>query len=276
MASASSSRRESTGDGGLPTELAERLDAWLAGARERAPGLTTRDLRKGVRALSSLYVERRHHGGAAGALEGSAKRAAFASFYAALHFLTAYHAAERLLCGAPLPARIVDLGAGTGAAGAGLACALGGGPRLLALERSGWALGEARHTFAAFGLSARLRRVRLPAGLPQTRGTDLLCAGWLLNECEPDTRQTLLDWLAAGARRGARILVLEPLAGGTVPWWSEAASQLADAGIESDLLKLRIRRPELVEELDRAAGLDHREIGARVLWGPAAGETARR
>lgn len=276
MASASSIRRESTGDGRLPAQLAGRLDAWLAGARERASGLAMRDLRKGVRALSSLYVERRHHAGAAAALEGSAKRAAFASFYAALHFLTAYHAAERLLCGAPPPARIVDVGAGTGAAGAGLACALGSKPRLLALERSGWALGEARHTFAAFGLSARLRRVRLPAGLPQPRATDLLCAGWLLNECEPDARETLLDWLATGARRGARILVLEPLAGGAVPWWTEAAARLADAGIESRLLKLRIRRPGLVEELDRAAGLDHREVGARILWGPGAAGAAPR
>lgn len=269
MASASSRRPEAVATRGeLPEELTARLDAWLAATRGRAPELATRDLRKGVRALSSLYVERRRHGGAAAAFEGSAKRAAFATFYAALHFLTAYHAAARFLARGEAPARIVDAGAGTGAAGAAVACALGGRSPILALERSGWALGEARHTYAAFALTARFRRVRLPAGLPRPRRGDLLCAGWFLNECDPPVRESLLAWLEAGSRAGAGVLVLEPLAHHAAPWWEDAASRLASAGVSSAVCKVAIRRPELVAELDRAAGLDHREVGARLLYGP--------
>jgi hypothetical protein len=277
MASASSRRPEAAAARvELPEELAARLDAWLAATRQRAPELATRDLRKGVRALSSLYVERRRHGGTAAALEGSAKRTAFATFYAALHFVAAYHAAARLLRDGAAPGRIVDAGAGTGAAGAGAACALGGRPRILALERSGWALGEARHTYEAFTLAARSRRVRLPAGLPRPRRGDLLCAGWLLNECDPPLREALLGWLEAGARAGARVLVLEPLAFQAAPWWEDAAARLAGAGIASAVCKVAIRRPELVAELDRASGLDHRELGARVLYGPPASGDRRR
>jgi hypothetical protein len=37
-------------------------------------------------------------------------------------------------------------------------------------------------------------------------------------------------------------------------------------------MKFSIERPDWIERLDDAAGLDHREIGARVLWGPASSE----
>ena len=69
-------------------------DAWQERALARfLPPLRFPELRRGVQALSSLYVERRGGGDlAARSLEGAAKRAAFACFYAPLHFLTLFHA----------------------------------------------------------------------------------------------------------------------------------------------------------------------------------------
>jgi SAM-dependent methyltransferase len=261
----------------LPAAIDTRFQAWLAAAAGRA-SLRFPEIRKGVQALSARYVEGRKAGGVgAGALGGAGLRTAFASFYAPLHFLTAFAAANALP--ASLRAgvtRVVDLGAGTGAVGAALALAAGGAEVLaageaevLALDRSAWALGEARHTFAAFAVRGRTRRAELPAGVPRLAAGDLVAAGWLLNEGGPAWRARLGEVLTRALDAGARVLVLEPLARGVSPWWDDFAAALAPAGAASALLKWSIERPDWIARLDAAAGLDHREIGARVLWGPA-------
>jgi hypothetical protein len=257
----------------LPPALAARFEAWVEHAAA-AEALRFREVRQGVRALSARYVEARAGGrGPAGALGGAGLRAAFASFYAPLHFLAAHAAAAALPAGwRGGVTRVVDLGAGTGAVGAALSLAAGGAP-LLALDRSAWALGEARRTFAALGVAGRTRRCELPAGAPRPRAGDLLAAGFLLNECAPEPRRRLVALLRGALAAGARVLVLEPLARGAAPWWDEAAAALAP-GASSALMKWEIERPDWIERLDRAAGLDHREIGARVLWGPAGGAGA--
>jgi len=264
----------------LPPELEERLRGWIEAAAAREP-LTFPEIRRGVQALSARYVEgRAGDGGVAGALAGAGLRAAFTTYYAPLHFLTAFAAALSLP-----PAwragveRVIDLGAGTGAVGAALALATGGaqgraagGAPVLALDRAAWALGEARRTFTALGIVGRTRRAELPAGVPSQRPGDLLTAGFVLNECRPDTRERLLRLLARALGAGARVLVLEPLARGAAPWWDEAATALAPSGGAEALMKFSIERPDWIERLDDAAGLDHREIGARVLWGPVSSE----
>jgi SAM-dependent methyltransferase len=252
----------------LPPEIEARFQAWIAAAAAREP-LRFPEIRKGVQALSVRYVEGRRAGGVgAGALGGAGLRAAFASFYAPLHFLTAFAAISELP--AALRAgvtRVVDLGAGTGAAGAALA--LGAGTaEVLALDRSAWALGEARHTFAAFAVRGRTRRTELPAGVPRLSASDLVAAGWLLNEGDVAFRARIAGLLARALEAGARVLVLEPLARSVSPWWDDFAAALAPAGAASALLKWAIERPDWIARLDAAAGLDHREIGARVLWGP--------
>jgi SAM-dependent methyltransferase len=258
----------------LPPEIERRFLRWVEEAAGREP-LTFPEIRRGVRALSARYVEGRgEHGAVAGALAGAGLRAAFASYYAPLHFLTAFAAAQAL----PAPwragvRRVIDLGAGTGAVGAALALATGGAP-VLALDRAAWALAEARRSFAALGVAGRTRRAELPAGVPHLRADDLVCAGFVLNECRPELRERLLRLLARALGAGTRVLVLEPLARGAAPWWDEAAAALARAGAESALLKYSIERPDWIARLDDAAGLDHREIGARVLWGPANGGMA--
>jgi SAM-dependent methyltransferase len=258
-------------DAGLPA--AERLlvEAWLHGALARAAPLGFTDIRKGVRALSSLSVERRDRGPLAPrAVDGPARRAALGSFYAVLHFATAWAIARALparTLGAS-PTRLVDLGCGTGAAGAGVARALWARPRLLGLDRSGWALAEARRTWRDFGLAGRARRTVLPAALPRLGPGDLVVAGFLLNELDAVSRDTLLEALARGARRGAHLLLFEPLSGRVSPWWDDAASQLAAVGVAAARLKGAFARPDWIARMDAASGLDHRVLGARALYGP--------
>jgi SAM-dependent methyltransferase len=250
------------------------FDRWLEAAVARCvPPLTFAELRKGVQALSALWVERRG-GGALGerALDGRAKRAAFATYYTGLHFLTAWHALAEL--GPSFAAglsHLHDLGCGAGALGAAAGVAAGRGPQVLAVDRSGFALGEARRTYAAFGLRARTRRGGLPEAFPaRADARDLMLLGWTVNELAPSARDALLDALAAAAARGARLLVLEPLAGPMSPWWEAWVARLAPLGAEARLVKRAVELPSWIAQLDRAAGLDHAVLGARVLArGPA-------
>src|SRR5215216_4423305 len=94
------------------------FDAWLAALEERhLASFTPSEVGRALRALSSCYVERRSRLAEGAALETAGKRAAFALFYAPLHFLTTRHVVDRVEVGARVE-DIVDLGCGTGAAGA--------------------------------------------------------------------------------------------------------------------------------------------------------------
>ncbi|MDJ0868472.1 MAG: class I SAM-dependent methyltransferase [Myxococcota bacterium] len=222
-----------------------------------------------MQALSSLYVERREGADlAARASAGQGKRAALASYYAPLHFLAAHHAVDALgveRFGAV--SRIHDLGCGTGAVGAALGQALGARPEVVGVDRSGFALGEARATYAAFGLLGRTRRGRIESGSP-ARADELVALGWVVNELDGAGRDALLELVCAGLEAGARLLLLEPLAGAASPWWRGWCEALAPHGVEPGQLKRRIAPPEWIARLDRAAGLDHRVLGARLLAGP--------
>ena len=112
----------------------DTLDRWLAAASERyLADLTMPELTRALRALSSCYVERRSKLASGQALASAGKRAAFALFYAPLHFITIDRIARELLrshdneaSGGSRPSRItLDLGCGTGAAGAAWALATG-------------------------------------------------------------------------------------------------------------------------------------------------------
>src|SRR5262249_57484671 len=75
------------------------------------------EVTRALRALSSAYVERRHTIARGSALDTAGKRAAFALFYAPLHFLATRHVVRELTAGTPMPQTIVDLGCGTGPPG---------------------------------------------------------------------------------------------------------------------------------------------------------------
>ena len=246
------------------------FDVWVEGAVARySDGLEFREIRKGVQALSSLYVQRREGADlSARAIEGHGKRAALVTYYAPLHFLAAWHALaelgpERL----GTPQRVWDLGCGSGGAGAAAALAVGA-DEVTGIDRSGFALGEARRTYAAFGLLGRTRRGRLPKAAPVPKRGELWVLGWAVNELEEEDRQGLFRTLCAALEAGVVMVLLEPLAGSAVPWWRSWAQALIDRGVTEGTLKRSLARPEWIAKLDRAAGLDHRVIGARVLAGP--------
>ena len=176
---------------------ASPFDAWLAALDERhLADFRPAEVGRALRALSSCYVERRSRLAEGGALETAGKRAAFALFYAPLHFLTA----DRVVSALPSPApvtEVLDLGCGTGAAGAAwaLQCAAG---RISGFDRHPWAVAEANWTYRVLGLQGRayrqdLSRVRLEPG----PGLGILAA-YTINELPDDLRSA---WLTRAARR---------------------------------------------------------------------------
>lgn len=246
--------------------LEPRISAWLDAAVARHAPLSFRDLRKGVQGLSHRYVERRTDAKAlADALGAPARRAAFSTYYAALHFMQAFLAAHAFPAWIGVD-RVVDLGAGTGAVGLGASLALAAPVPVLAVDRSGWALAEARRAGRDWGVPVRTRRHDLARGLPRVGPGDGVTAGWFLNELPERARDAAADGLAAASARGARLILLEPLAGPVAPWWDDLVGRLE---LDARELRARVARPRWIADMDRAAGLDHGELRARIA-GPRA------
>jgi hypothetical protein len=260
------------------TTTPDAFSRWLAAleARYRAD-LTFAEIRRGLQALSSLYVERRGRIASGAALDGAGKRAAFALYLGPLHFLIVREVVRALRAAEPAPTRIVDLGCGTGAAGAAWALAASPRPDYEGVDRSAWAAGEARFSLKVLGLRGRasagdLDRISLPG-----RGGAVVAA-FTVNELDEAARGRLLGRLLDAARAGARVLVVEPIARRIAPWWRDWAAAFVTAGGRADEWRFPAALPETLAALDRAAGLDHRELLARSLWlGPrAAGVTSPR
>jgi SAM-dependent methyltransferase len=266
----------------LEGEVRSLFDAWHEELiRRHTSDLTFAEIRKGVQALSSLYVgPRGRRRQPAAALEGAGKRAAFALYYAPLHFLTVYHVVREIGFDALPSRRLQDLGCGTGAAGAAWGVALqsrsgagsgsesgrsGSGPRILGVDRSRFALDEARCTYRAFGLSGGTRRMDLSTGGGRTKDGILLA--YAVNELPESARVRLLKEIGASARSERPLLVVEPVARGVAPWmsrWERALGQYALA-VHAYEFRRRVRLPAWIARMDRAAGLDHGELAARVL-----------
>jgi SAM-dependent methyltransferase len=248
----------------MTTAPDSRFHAWVRALEERhLATLRAPEVARALRALSSAYVERRHRLARGAALDGSGKRAAFALFYGPLHFLIVRAILDRL--GGAAADTIVDLGCGTGAAGAAWADTLGRRPRVVGIDKHQWAVAEASRTYRQFGLRATTRQgdaARVP--IP-TRRTGIV-AGWLANELTDDGRAVLRRRLLDASRRGAAILVVEPVARGVAPWWDAWEGALVGAGGRSDEWRFRVTLPEIVRRLGRAAGLSPDELTARSLW----------
>ena len=234
---------------------------WLTALEERhLRELTFPEVRRALQALSALYVEGRHRLAKGEALDGRGKRAAFALFYGPLHFATTADVL-RELAPTPPPRRILDLGCGTGAAGA--AWALTCGAEVVGIDPSGWALQESAWTWRALGLRGTARRGRMEEVEP--RKGDAVVAGWSVNELDDAGRDALLPRLLDAGARGSRVLVLEPIARKPVPWWDAWSRAFTSAGGRDDAWRFRGAPPAIVARLSQAAGLDHRERTARTL-----------
>lgn len=240
---------------------------WLSALDARhLSNLRVPEVTRALRALSSAYVERRdtavHR-----VLDSAGKRAAFALFYAPLHFLTTYRVVQALEAHQPAPRLIVDLGCGTGVTGAAWAIASGGTP-VLGIDRHPWAVAEARWTYRALGVEGRVRVSDIARGAVLRPGTAVV-AGYVLNELPQAARERLQTQLVQAAGRGVRVLIIEPVARKFTPWWPAAELHIRsiDAG-RADEWRFPITLPPSLQLLDKAAGLDHSELTAKSLYCP--------
>jgi hypothetical protein len=244
----------------------DALARWMDALQARhLKALTFQEVRRGLQALSAAYVERRARIAGGGPLEGAGKRAAFALFYGPLHFLTVREVVRALGAAAPAPREVLDLGCGSGAGGAAWALEARPSPAVEGVDRSGWAVDEARFALRRLGLRGDARVGRAEEARLPGRGGAVLAA-FTLNELEDGARERLLERLLAAP--GVSTLVVEPIATHVSPWWPPWARRVAAAGGRHDEWRFRVPLPELVRKLDRAAGLDHQALTARSFWLP--------
>jgi SAM-dependent methyltransferase len=222
------------------------------------------EVTRALRALSSIYVERRRAIDEGGVFSGAGKRAAFALFYSPIHFLLIRHIVSELAADAA-GSTIVDMGCGTGAAGAAWAASYTDRKKVLGVDRHRWALDEAERTFRVFDIPARTRQADF-ASTDFPRSRSAFVAAFSVNELSEVRRDDLLQRLLERAAAGDAILIVEPVSGAVSPWWNNWAAAFEQAGGRSDTWRARLPLPPLVEKLDRAAGLNHRELKARSLF----------
>lgn len=249
------------------------FDRWLTDLESRhLADLRFPEVARALRALSSTYVERRGRLPEGAALAGAGKRAAFALFYGPLHYLIVHHISAAL----PFPrgaSTLVDLGCGTGAAGAACAVASGSIDLVVGIDRHPWALTEAARTYDNFGYRcttekgdiASTRHLK-PSRAQKTNTATVFVAAFAMNELSEPSRDSVMRQLLARARGGDAVLIVEPLAGFVAPWWSRWRREIEDAGGRADEWRVQKELPAMVAKLDRAAGLDHRELTARSLF----------
>jgi SAM-dependent methyltransferase len=242
------------------------FDAWLSALEARhLADLTFAELSRSLRALSSTYVERRQKLVEGAALAGRGKRAAFALFYGPLHYMLIAKIVRALPGGTTGVSNLIDLGCGTGAAGAAWAATLTPTPRVIGIDIHPWAIREAADTYRAFGVAATTRQGDI-ATVNLPKGRTAMLAAFALNELPEASREALLTQLVERAVRGDRLLVVEPLAGGAARWWNRWRDTVERAGGRADEWRFRLELPAIVAKLDRAARLNHREITGRSLW----------
>src|SRR5262245_11530614 len=226
--------------------------------------LTFQEVSRSLRSLSSTYVERRRKIREGAALAGAGTRAAFGLFYGPLHFLLVRHIVSSVPQLTRAVHEIVDLGCGTGAAGAAWAGACAPAAAVHGVDRHPWAVEEARDTYRLFGLRGRARVDDVAKVALLKRSA--VVAAFTVNELSSAARDRLLPRLLSHAERGSRVLVVEPLAGFVSPWWATWQRAFQSSGGHVNEWRTPVSLPAIVEKLDRAAGLNHREITGRSLW----------
>src|SRR3990172_8859022 len=207
---------------------------WIVKIQERyGRTLTFPEIRKGVVALSRIYVEERRRIERGAAFDGAGKRAAFACFYSPLHFLLVRKIVSALGAEREPPRRIFDIGCGLAVAGAAWATHCERRPRVVGYEKSSWAADEARWLLATLEIAGRILQKPLQEAPPAGRG-DAVVAAYAVNELDATGRARFLDRLLEAGEREASFLVVEPLARRTSPWWPEWREEFLEASCRAD------------------------------------------
>ena len=239
------------------------FEAYLAALEQRhLADLRFSDVTRALRALSSAYVERRESALAdRKALDGAGKRAAFALYYGPLHFLLVQHIVREI--GVTFdPGIVVDLGCGTGVAGASIATSQSPPLGVVGFDTHPWTLDEARFTYKSFGLKSDVRR----AHAAKTRfpsDTSVTVAAFVVNELNDKDRAALLEAFKTSRKR---VLIVEPISQRISPWWDQWAAEFQTLGGRADTWKARIDSPPIVKRLAKAAGLRPEMLTARSLF----------
>ena len=255
------------------------IDAWVDALQARQRGnLTNAEFLKAVRALSARYVERRAELPARSPIDSAGKRAAFAAFYAPLHFVVAREIvrAETRDLKVPgsiskVPGSIIDLGCGTGVASAALALEQDRPPDIIGVDANSWALTEASWNWRQLGLTGRTERGDMVNAIEQLlrRRRELagatIVAAWSVNELAGPARERLLPVLLDCASQGAGVLVIEPLAGAATPWWSAWEKAFTGADGRTSTWTFAPDLPGALSVISEAAGFRRDRLTARTL-----------
>ena len=266
-------------------------EEWVAALQQRhRAALSSAEFLKAIRALSVRYVERRGSLGARSPLDSAGKRAAFAAYYALLHFFTTTEIIRALSAPSCAPSSapscapssapssaprpfIYDLGCGTGVASAAWALSQPTRPELVGVDVHPWALTETAWNWRQLGLRGRVRRENLLAVCqrlhdrrPRRFDSTGVVLGWSVNEVPEEQRVRLLPLLLDLARDGAAVLVIEPLARAATPWWEPWASAFRTVGGESHAWRFDPALPAALRAVDEAAGFGRDALTAKSLW----------
>jgi SAM-dependent methyltransferase len=250
------------------------VERWLQTLESRhTRDMRRQDLLKAIRALSVRYVERRTEIGSRSPIDSAGKRAAFAAFFAPLHFLIAREIVRAIDRGRARIDQLLDLGCGTGVASAAWSLELQQRPAILGIDRDRRVLREASWNWRQMGAHGRVRQDDFVRHLthaarraPDARTPSGIVVGWSVNELAPEARAALLTALLRLGSAGTAILVIEPVARRVSPWWTGWAQAFTQAGGRADEWRFETPLPDRLAELSEAAGFRREALTARSLW----------
>ena len=248
-----------------PARTARYLDALL---NRHLKDLKFGELTRALRALSAGYVEKREEGGLSRALDGRGKRAAFALYYGATHFLATEVLVSELDLGfsgeGTGRATLLDLGCGTGVCGAAWALGSENPTIVIGADRSSFALHEARWTYQTLKIKGETSR-SITETLDSVRRPEGIVIGWTLNELDDGKRDLIAERVLPWVLKGSRLLVIEPVSKRVTPWWDAWTARFPKERCSVLEKKLRLDLPPKIALLARSAGLSMDATVVRVL-----------
>lgn len=245
--------------------MPQPFDNWIDATFNRwLAELTHQEIARALKALTRDYVQRRARLRGQ-ALAGRGKRAAFSLYYGVRHFVVVREALVALGVSRDGPSQIVDMGCGTGVAGAAWGLHAGGEPAIAGVDLDPDCLREAALTLKALNLQgsairchvSKYRWPKPPIGV---------VAAFTADELDLPDRERLWRRLAKQAHGGSRVLIVEPLATRITPWWRDWAERVAAMDGRADEWHFDVDLPERVHLLGKSAGLRPERVGARTLW----------